>query len=117
VAALTESAQGYARAMQQSRYAADGNGAAPAASNGINALLIRSERDLTDSAGLPGRPWYIHMLYAPGVYTGYGAKTMPGVREAIEQKQWDRAQREIERVANVLVREAALVDSASAMLR
>ncbi|HEX6966875.1 MAG TPA: M28 family metallopeptidase [Gemmatimonadaceae bacterium] len=117
VATLTTSAQAYARAMQQSRYAADGSNAAPPAANGINALLMRSERDLTDSAGLPGRPWYIHTLYAPGVYTGYGAKTMPGVREAIELDQWDRAQQQIERVAQVLNREAALIDSASTMLR
>ena len=53
----------------------------------INRLLLGAERALTDPAGLPGRPWYRHLLYAPGIYTGYGAKTLPGVREALEQRR------------------------------
>ena len=119
VAALTQSAQRYGKAIQALHTAdgTDGDGVAHAADNSINQLLIRSERDLTDPEGLPGRPWYIHLLYAPGVYTGYGAKTMPGVREAIEQKQWSVAQREITRVAQAVEAEAALVDSATALLR
>jgi N-acetylated-alpha-linked acidic dipeptidase len=56
------------------------------------------------------------MIYAPGVYTGYGAKTMPGVREAIEQKRWPEANAEIVRVAKVLENESALIDSATAEL-
>src|SRR5262249_52597566 len=58
--------------------------AAPALAE-LNRKLIESERRLTSAQGLPRRPWYKHVLYAPGVYTGYGVKTMPGVREAIEQ--------------------------------
>ena len=50
-------------------------------------------------AGLPRRPWYRHLLYAPGYYTGYGVKTMPGVREAIEEKNYAEAEAEIVRVA------------------
>ena len=50
----------------------------------MNARLIQSERQLIDPDGLPRRPWYRHLLYAPGFYTGYGVKTMPGVRESIE---------------------------------
>ena len=45
--------------------------------------------------GLPRRAWYKHCLYAPGFYTGYGVKTMPGVREAIEQRNWKEAQEQI----------------------
>ncbi|HTP87244.1 MAG TPA: transferrin receptor-like dimerization domain-containing protein, partial [Bryobacteraceae bacterium] len=83
----------------------------------LNEKLMQSERLLTDSAGLPRRPWFQHEIYAPGFYTGYGVKTLPGVREAIEQKQWDEAGREIERVAKVLRDEAALLDSMTALLK
>jgi N-acetylated-alpha-linked acidic dipeptidase len=55
-------------------------------------------------------------MYAPGLYTGYGVKTVPGVREAIEQRHWDRAQGEIERVAGRLTAEAELLDQAAALL-
>jgi N-acetylated-alpha-linked acidic dipeptidase len=79
----------------------------------LNQLLIQSERRLTDPAGLPRRPWYKHLIYAPGVYTGYGPKTMPGIREGIELRHWQEADAEIVRVAKALQSEAALLDSAS----
>lgn len=79
----------------------------------LNEKLIQSERRLTDPAGLPRRSWYKHMIYAPGVYTGYAPKTMPGIREAIELRHWQEATAEIVRVARVLQLEAALIDSAS----
>ena len=82
----------------------------------VNAKLLQSERQLTDDGGLPKRPWYRHMLYAPGFYTGYAVKTMPGVREAIEQKSYAEAEREVGRVAAALQREAALLDAASLQL-
>lgn len=75
----------------------------------VNERLLQAERALTSSEGLKGRPWYTHMLYAPGFYTGYGVKTVPGVREAIEQGQWQDADREIVRAAAALEREASLV--------
>jgi N-acetylated-alpha-linked acidic dipeptidase len=74
---------------------------------------MQSERQLIDPDGLPKRPWYRHLLYAPGFYTGYGVKTMPGVRESIEQKQYADAEREIVRVARALDRETALINAAS----
>jgi N-acetylated-alpha-linked acidic dipeptidase len=77
---------------------------------------MESERRLTDPAGLPRRPWYKHMIYAPGVYTGYQPKTMPGVREAIEQKRWSEVEPEIARIAKVLDSERELIDSATAEL-
>ena len=55
-----------------------------------------AERQLLNEAGLPRRPWYKHTLYAPGFYTGYAVKTMPGIREAIEQRNWKEAQDQIE---------------------
>ena len=82
----------------------------------VNAKLIESERRLTDAAGLPGRPWFRHMIYAPGFYTGYGVKTIPGVREAIEQKRWQEADDQIQRVGTILTREADLLDEATAAL-
>ena len=83
----------------------------------INSLLIRSERALTSAGGLPNRPWYRHLLYAPGFYTGYGVKTVPGVREAIEQKEWGLADSEIVRVGKVLEDEASVVTQAAVALR
>ncbi len=63
--------------------------------NQVNGLLYKSERKLTREEGLPRRSWFKHQLYAPGFYTGYGVKTLPGVREAIEQENWKEAQEQI----------------------
>ena len=82
----------------------------------VDQLLIQSERKLTNSEGLPNRPWFKHQLYAPGFYTGYAVKTVPAVREAIEQKQWKQADEAIVVVAAVLRDEAALISSAAAKL-
>ena len=68
---------------------------------------------MTDAAGLPNRPWYRHLLYAPGLYTGYSVKTMPGVRETIEQRRYADVDGEVVRVSRALMRLVALVDSAS----
>jgi N-acetylated-alpha-linked acidic dipeptidase len=76
----------------------------------VNARLLQSERQFTDDGGLPRRAWYRHLLYAPGYYTGYGVKTMPGVREAIEEKRYADVDKEVGRVAAALTREAALLD-------
>lgn len=108
---LTRSADRYHKALAQKQ------GTLSEESLGkLNALLIESERKLTDENGLPRRPWYKHLLYAPGVYTGYDVKTVPGVREGIEQKRYAEADREIGRVAKVLEDEASLVDSATQVL-
>ena len=66
--------------------------------------------------GLPRRPWYQHSLYAPGFYTGYGVKTMPGAREAMEQKNWVEADAEIVKIAAALEREAELITKAAALM-
>jgi N-acetylated-alpha-linked acidic dipeptidase len=60
--------------------------------NQLNQILFNAERSLISEAGLPRRPWYKHEIYAPGLYTGYGVKTLPAIREAIEQKNWNEAQ-------------------------
>ena len=68
----------------------------------LNQILIRSERALTLPEGLPGRNWYKHQIYAPGLYTGYSAKTLPGIREAIEAGRIREAQAQAASVARVL---------------
>ena len=82
----------------------------------VNALLRQSDQMLLLPEGLPKRPWYKHSLYAPGYYTGYGVKTMPGAREAIEQKDWKLAEGEIVRIAAALMRESELVIRAAGLL-
>ncbi|HWF37802.1 MAG TPA: transferrin receptor-like dimerization domain-containing protein [Candidatus Acidoferrales bacterium] len=106
---LTTSAQRYQQALAKAQV----SGLSPATVAELNEKLMESERRLTTQEGLLRREWYKHMIYAPGVYSGYGAKTLPGVREAIEQKHWDEANAEIVRVSKVLENERALVDSAS----
>ena len=90
---------------------ADGAGA-DAARERINAALTDLERSLTDPKGLPGREWYQHMIYAPGLNTGYGVKTLPGIREAIEERRWDEANQYIGVVARALDAYSDRLDSA-----
>ena len=70
----------------------------------LNRRLMQAERDLIDPQGLPERPWYKHTIYAPGFYTGYGVKTIPGVREAVEARKFDLAAEQARRVVQALQR-------------
>jgi len=83
----------------------------------LDQALMHVEQALTRPEGLPRRPWFRHQIYAPGFYTGYGVKTIPGVREAIEQKDWNEANRQIEIVAKVIENYAAQVDRAADIAR
>jgi N-acetylated-alpha-linked acidic dipeptidase len=112
---LTRSARHYQEALAKQQ-ANLGDEAMAGKVSVLNRELIESERRLTNSDGLPRRPWYKHLLYAPGVYTGYGVKTVPGVREGIEQKRYAEAEQEIVRVAKALEDEAALIESAAKQL-
>ncbi|HEX5075175.1 MAG TPA: transferrin receptor-like dimerization domain-containing protein [Gemmatimonadaceae bacterium] len=96
-----------------------GQASGPGAANllEVNRRLLRAERVLLLKDGLKNRPWYKHSLYAPGFYTGYGVKTMPGIREAIEQNEWGDVNGEIARVAGTLNAEAALLKEAAALLK
>ena len=96
--------------------AGSNGGAAAAIIRSLNAQLIQSERQLTTMSGLAKRPWYRHLLYAPGFYTGYGVKTMPGAREAMEQGNWHDVDGELRRIAVVLVQEASHVSRVAGML-
>ncbi|MGH9736533.1 MAG: M28 family metallopeptidase [Candidatus Acidiferrales bacterium] len=110
--ALTVAAQRYHMALQKAWPA----GVPSNTLQDLNGKLMQSEHDLTTKEGLLRRGWYKHMVDAPGVYSGYGAKTIPGVREAVEQDHWDEANSEIVRIAAVLDKETALINSAAAEL-
>ncbi len=112
---LTHSAERYERALTGAQ-ANVGNASNAAQLNDLNRRLIGTERALTSDAGLPRRPWFKHLLYAPGVYSGYAAKTVPGVREGIEENRYPEAEQEIGRVAKALRDEAAILDVASGIL-
>jgi N-acetylated-alpha-linked acidic dipeptidase len=82
----------------------------------VNEAVQRTERAQLLSDGLPRREWYRHQLYAPGLYTGYGAKTLPGVREAIEAQRWEEANQQARRLAQVLRATALQVEEAARLL-
>jgi len=83
----------------------------------LNKQLIAVERALTLPDGLPNRPWYRNLIYAPGLYTGYGVKTLPGVRESIEEKQWPLAEQQAVRVGQVLENAGERIQSAASTLQ
>jgi N-acetylated-alpha-linked acidic dipeptidase len=83
----------------------------------INASLLHIDQLLLDPQGLPGRQWYQNLISAPGTLTGYGAKTLPGVREAIEQRRWDDARAYVQRTAKVIEDYADRLDQVAAMGR
>ena len=115
VDSLTRSARHYQQALAQ-KQASLGDDAFAAKLGALNKQLMESERRLTNADGLPRRPWYKHLLYAPGVYSGYGAKTIPGVREGIELKRYAEADAEIVRVSKALEDESTLIESAATQL-
>jgi N-acetylated-alpha-linked acidic dipeptidase len=112
VKSLKQSAASYQSAFDKLQQDASASGSFQT----VDQDLIATERALLSEEGLPGRPWYKHQLYAPGIYTGYGVKTIPGVREAIEQKNWSQATQEIGIVAGVLQKEADAINAAASAL-
>jgi N-acetylated-alpha-linked acidic dipeptidase len=83
----------------------------------VNTALRKVEQAMRLRDGLPQREWYRHALYAPGFYTGYGVKTIPGVREAIEQEEWETAREQVRVVERVLDDVTAQIQSAETELR
>lgn len=104
-----------ARRYQAAEILGDVPGHPPTGSTELDQALMDVERAFTRDAGLPRRPWFKHAIYAPGFYTGYGVKTLPGVREAIEQRNWTEAQTEIGNVAAAIEAAAAQIDKAAGM--
>ena len=112
-AALARSAQNYSAALNNLQ-----SGSMPSAQlRELNNRLMQTERKLLNNDGLPRRPWYRNLIYAPGYYTGYDAKTLPGIREALEEKRYQDAEKEISRVAKVLEDYTAAVDAATSQLQ
>jgi N-acetylated-alpha-linked acidic dipeptidase len=83
----------------------------------LNRTLYSTERAFRYEAGLPKRDWFKHLAYAPGFYTGYGVKTLPGIREGIEQDQYEEARSFIPIVATAINKLAGEVDKATAMVK
>jgi N-acetylated-alpha-linked acidic dipeptidase len=105
-----------AAAYDAAREARAGKALAPGAARELNAILLGAERALTRTEGLPGRPWYRHQIYAPGQYTGYGVKTLPAVREALELRRWREAEEQAVVVGRTLEGFAEQLERATAVL-
>ncbi len=115
-AALTLSAHGYEAAFRAAG-ARGGESLDSPSIDKVNQILMQTERGYFDPKGLPGRSYFKHQLYAPGAYTGYGVKTLPAVREAIEQRKWSIADSSTISVGNVLENESKIIDSATEALK
>lgn len=89
----------------------------PKQADAINQLMYQAEQKLLSTQGLPRRPWFRHTIYAPGYYTGYGVKTLPGIREAIEQRSWNEAQEQIEIAAKSIQAYATQIDAAATLVQ
>jgi N-acetylated-alpha-linked acidic dipeptidase len=112
---LKESARAYDAAMTEA--ATSSRTLSPEAQKSLDAALIQTERAMTREQGLPRRPWFKHQIYAPGFYTGYGVKTLPGVREAIEQRNWKEAGEQVSIIAETIDHLAAEIDRATNIVR
>ena len=110
---VRSSANGYDRALRGQL----ASGKKIADVKALNRLLYQSERKLLSDAGLPRRDWFKHQIYAPGFYTGYGVKTLPGVREALEQKYWDEASAQTLISSKTIEAMAAQIDEAVKQLQ
>ncbi len=93
--------------------AANGKQVSPSVQKQLDEILMRTERALTSQKGLPRRDWFKHQIYAPGFYTGYGVKTLPSVREAIEQRDWKEAAAQIDIVSKTIENFAIEIDKAT----
>ncbi|MDT4954238.1 MAG: hypothetical protein QOJ02_2376 [Acidobacteriota bacterium] len=111
LAKLKESARSFDAVMTE---AAQAGRVLPAeAQKSLDEALMQTERAMTREQGLPRRPWFKHQIYAPGFYTGYGVKTLPGVREAIEQRNWQEAGEQVSIVAETINNLSAAIDRAT----
>jgi N-acetylated-alpha-linked acidic dipeptidase len=115
VVRLKKSAKAYDE--QYSRLQAGTARLSPERNRQLDELLRGMEGTLLNARGLPERPWYKHLIYEPGLYTGYGVKTLPGVREAIEQNRWDQANEYVVLTAAVLAAYCDRLDEATALLK
>jgi N-acetylated-alpha-linked acidic dipeptidase len=113
---LSEASKEYQKTVSSA--AAHGGAALDAGSiDSVNQVLMQTERAFFRDSGLPERPYFKHQLYAPGAYTGYGVKTLPAVRESIEQRKWAQAEKATVDVGKVLEDAAAVIRSANEKLK
>src|SRR5271163_3346303 len=110
---LKKSAERYSKALAQWR-AAGSPALAPQSLETLNADLLRISRLFLNEKGLPERPWFKNQIYAPGAYTGYGAKTVAAVHEYMDEKKWKEAEAQIPPVAQVIENVAAGINKAAA---
>lgn len=82
----------------------------------VNQHIMEIEQLLTDERGLPKRPWFRHQIYAPGFYTGYGVKTLPGIREAIEEREFELVDEQMQRISDAIQRVNERLEEAAAIL-
>jgi N-acetylated-alpha-linked acidic dipeptidase len=113
--ALSRAAQQY-DSMVKKVFNAGGTNLAAASLHDLNEKLYKTERLFLSEKGLPGRPWFKHQIYAPGAYTGYAVKTIPYVREALEQSKWSEAEDGVNLVGDILQKEAKQISDAAADL-
>ncbi len=111
---MKESASGFAEALKSVN---DLSKLSMKQQSSLDEILMTTERALTRKQGLPRRPWFRHLIYAPGFYTGYGVKTLPGVREAIEQRNWKEVEEQIKILEEVIENFSHAVDHARGVLQ
>ena len=117
VEALGRAAQRFEEAYQRVEKAPAATVSQAANLRAINKALLQSERALGDQRGLPRREWFKHQIYAPGFYTGYGVKTMPQIREGLEERRPDETREGLRKVADAIGALARQVDEAAALLK
>ncbi len=115
-ARLDRSARAYDEALR-ARFAAGAPALEASAQQALDQALMKVERAMTRPEGLPRRPWFTHYVYAPGMYTGYAVRTLPGVREAIERRDWKEAEAQVDITAGVLEACADQIDRATGVLK
>jgi N-acetylated-alpha-linked acidic dipeptidase len=112
---LKNSSERYSKAL--AAWQAKGSPALPTeALNTVNADLLGVSRLFLNPKGLPERPWFKNQIYAPGAYTGYGAKPIAAVREYMDEKKWKEAEAQVPQVSHVIERAAAGIDRVSTEL-
>jgi N-acetylated-alpha-linked acidic dipeptidase len=113
--AMKRSADHFERALAKAQQEG-GSAYTNSAVQQLNQKLVEAERGFLDENGLPERPWFKNQIYAPGAYTGYGVKTIPAVRESLEEKKWSQAEQGSQTVGRVLEHEAQLIEEAAKQL-
>ncbi|MET1055994.1 MAG: transferrin receptor-like dimerization domain-containing protein, partial [Pedobacter sp.] len=83
----------------------------------LNVLLYQAEKQLLSADGLPRRPWYKHTIYAPGFYTGYGVKTLPGLREGVEEYHGEEVKQQVAVLTSSIRNLSAALDKAAALVK